>query len=339
MRPHLKAPFCLIVVLLCSFSVVAPSPASAQASAGSITGQVQVSFGSFPSEPVLVTLTAHGATVNTAYTDYEGRFGFNNLSTSVYHVLIDDKGYLPVDVSTTVDPIVPVRYLTIRLTPREKPPSSTSNADGVSGGNPYVTDAAGNKLYPTAAVKEFQAGVRADEKHKTEEAIKHYRKAIDLAPEYYPARNNLGTLYLGHAQYAEAQEQFARVIQIHPTDAAAYFNLGNAQLLTGQYPEAARTVEEGLSKQPNSAFGNFLQGSLYSRTGDTPKAEASLRRSLELDPQMAQAHLALVNLFVQERRTPAAIAELKTFLKTFPEHPFAPKARDVLKKLEAASPN
>jgi len=67
------------------------------------------------------------------------------------------------------------------------------------------------------------------------------------------------------------------------------------------------------------------------------EAESALKRSLELDPQMAQTYLALVNLFIQEKRSADAIAELKTFLKEFPDHQFAPKARDVLKRLESSS--
>jgi outer membrane protein assembly factor BamD (BamD/ComL family) len=40
---------------------------------------------------------------------------------------------------------------------------------------------------------------------------------------------------------------------------------------------------------------------------------------------------------VQEKRSADAVAELKAFLKEFPEHQFAPKAREVLKKLESTS--
>jgi TolA-binding protein len=63
-----------------------------------------------------------------------------------------------------------------------------------------------------------------------------------------------------------------------------------------------------------------------------------LRRSLELDPLMSKAHLALVNLYLRQKRNREAAAELRDFLKTFPEDPFAPKAKQVLGKLEASNP-
>jgi TolA-binding protein len=311
-----------------------------QAPGGAIVGQVQIALASFPKEPPMVTLTTFGATVNSTYTDNEGRFAFTNLPWNAYHLIIQERDYLPVDETVAIDPTTPVRRVNLRLTPRETPPkkSLSSGQDAITGGNPYLTNSAGfKKLYPAGALKEFKEGVKADRKHRLEDAITHYQKAIALAPNLYPARNNLGTLYLGKANYAEARQQFERVIEIDPTDAAAYFNMGNVCLLTRQYEDGEHMVEQGLSRQPESAFGHFLRGSLYSQTGDSPRAETSLRHALELDPKMAQAHLALVNLFMQDGKNQAAISELRAFLKEFPEHNFAPKARIVLKKLEKAN--
>jgi Tfp pilus assembly protein PilF len=74
-----------------------------------------------------------------------------------------------------------------------------------------------------------------------------------------------------------------------------------------------------------------------SRTGKPEQAEKELRNALQLDPKMTKAHLALVNLYLQQRRSPDAVFELKEFLKAAPNDAFAPKAREVLKKLESQS--
>jgi outer membrane protein assembly factor BamD (BamD/ComL family) len=52
---------------------------------------------------------------------------------------------------------------------------------------------------------------------------------------------------------------------------------------------------------------------------------------------MSKSHLALVNLYMQQKRPGDAASELRVFLKNFPEDPFAPKAKQVLEKLEAGS--
>jgi len=326
----LLVPSTLIAILIVSIQC------HAQATSGSVIGQIRIAPGNPISKPVLVTLQGRGTVVGQAYTDDEGHFYFNHLPGNIYHVVINEDGYIPVNERVVSDPETsPMRIVNIYLVPKksEKP---ADNA--IAGENPYLTNEAEyGKLYPPAAVREFKAGEKADRKQKPDDAIAHYTKAIELAPTFYMARNNLGTLYLGKANYAGAEEQFATVIGINPNDASAYFNLGNLCLLKNQYDRALQLVNQGLNKQPSSAFGNFLRGSIYSRQNNTREAEIAYRRSLELDPQMAQTHLALVNLFMQEKRSADAVAELKAFLKEFPEHQFAPKAREVLKKLESTS--
>jgi predicted Zn-dependent protease len=106
-------------------------------------------------------------------------------------------------------------------------------------------------------------------------------------------------------------------------------------VLTQHYEEAQREIDEGLQRRPDSAFGKFLQGSVYAHTGRLEFAEKSLQSALQLDPKMSQAHLELVNLYVQQKRNSDAIAQLETYLKTFPDSSFAPKARDLLKRLQS----
>lgn len=313
-----------------------PQLVPAQVSQGSIIGQVHVLRGNFPSNPVLISLVSRGAVVNTLYADNEGRFGFNQLLPNVYHVVIDEKEYQKIEETMIIDPTSPVRVLSITLIPREAPRAESS--PGVSGGNPHLTDSSEyTKLIPKAARREFEKGVQSDRDGKAEDAIRHYAKAIDLAPDFYAARNNLGSTFLAKSQFPQAQEQFEKVIRVNPSDAAAYFNLANAYLLQRQFKQAQEWLVQGLRREPDSGFGNFLQGSLYSGTGQPRAAEAALRRCLELDPIMAKAHLALVNLYMQQQRKADAASELRVFLESFPEDPFAPKAKQVLEKLEGPS--
>jgi Flp pilus assembly protein TadD len=335
MRPYLKPLSRLPALLFLSFVLVFSPRASGQAAGGSISGQLQIIRGNFPKEAVLVSLVARGATVGTMYADNEGHFGFSNLSGNIYHLVINDQNYLPVDETVVIDPTTPIRILTIRLSPRDK--AKASSDGGVSGGNPYLTSAANyNKPLPAPARKEFQAALKSDQQHKPEDAIKHYQKALEIAPDFYPARNNLGTTLLNTHQYDEAEQQFKEVIKTNPSDAAAYFNLGNLYLLTHREQEAMQWVNQGLNDQPDSAFGQFLKGAISVREGNAATAETSLRRSLQIDPTMAKAHLELVNLYLQQDRQTDAIGELKVFLKSFPRDPLVPQVKKVLDRLQGS---
>jgi Tfp pilus assembly protein PilF len=333
---RLVSPF-LSAVLSLAFASF-PECLLAQAPGGSITGQVRIAPGNELKSPVMVTLVGRGVTVKELYTDGEGRFGFNGLPGSLYHVMINDDGYSAVDQEVRIDPVSSstVAILNIYLTPRQLvDPEGTST---VRGGNSHLTNPSEyTQNIPNAAVKEFSKGVKFDQGGKPEQAICHYQRAIELAPDFYAARNNLGSDLLNKSQFLDAQQQFEKVIKLNPSDAAGYFNLGNLYLLTHQNEKAEELVKQGLSKQPDSAFGYFLKGSLYSRAGKLGEAEAAMRRCLELNPFMSKAHLALVNTYIQQQRTNDALSELRLFLRSFPEDPLAPKARQVLEKLEATN--
>ena len=101
---------------------------------------------------------------------------------------------------------------------------------------------------PKRARKEYDKGVRSDRDGKPDEALSHYQKAIELAPDFYEARNNLGSDLLSKSQFPEARQQFEKVVTINPSDAAAYFNLANLSLLTHQYDQSQHWLEQG-SKQ------------------------------------------------------------------------------------------
>ena len=113
-------------------------------------------------------------------------------------------------------------------------------------------------------------------------------------------------------------------------------NLANVYLQTKRYDDALHSVEEGLRREPNSAFGKFLLGSIYERVGKGTEAEKALHEALALDPAMAKVHLELVNLYLTEHKQRQAETELQAFLKDFPNDPLAPKAREVLYRLQSS---
>jgi Tfp pilus assembly protein PilF len=332
---NLRSPIASFLLILAVVSAVFYSlPLSAQ-QGWAIIGTVQTSHGELPDRPILVTLQFRSNTIATTFTDSEGKFSFSQLLANGYHVLIDDEKYRPIDQQVEINPMISTpTFVRISLTPKE----AAARNNPAPGSNPNVVNSAEYaKQIPKPALKEFGKGMKSDKDGNADDAIEHYRKAVSLAPEFYAARNNLGSDYLGKSQFSAAQEQFESVIKINPSDAAAYFNLGNLFFLTKRYDDASRWLDEGLTKEPNSSLGHFLLGSVCSRTGKPEQAEKELRNALQLDPKMTKAHLALVNLYLQQRRSPDAVFELKEFLKAAPNDAFAPKAREVLKKLESQS--
>jgi Tfp pilus assembly protein PilF len=328
-----------LALYLVSFLAFIPAfcdRAEGQQTLGSITGRVRVVRGDTPPERVLVSLNLHQTPLDSVYTDSQGIFGFHSLQPEGYEVTIDDDQYQPVRIAAVIHPssLSPTVILDIQLIPKTKADSATATPQQ-QGTNPYLMDVKDYaKDFPKKAVQEFEKGVKSNGDNRKDEAIAHYRKAIEIAPDFQPAHNNLGTLYLGKSDFKSAEEQFREVVRLDQNDAQAYFNLSNVLMLTDRLPEAQTDVAAGLQRRPDSAFGNFLQGCLYGRTGKLAEAESSLQNALRLDAKMPQTYLQLVNLYLRQNRRGDAITQLQAFLKGFPDTAAAPKAQEILNKLQ-----
>jgi len=309
----------------------------AQQQLGKIIGQVLITKGDFPSNPILVDLQLHGSTINSVYTDDQGRFGFYGLEANPYHVVIREPAFYAVDDLANVNPVVsPINMVQIRLEPREEAKQDVLS-NRVAGSNRYLIDPAEySQHFPKSAVQEFEKAVQFDRKRKPDDAIRHYEKAVQIAPEFYQAHNNLGSDYLSKSDFSAARKEFEQASRLNQSDAAAYFNLSNVCMLMGQLPEARRYLDEGMRRQPDSALGHFLEGTLNIRLGKLPQAEGPLRQAIQLDPLMAQPRLQLVNLLLQQGRKGDAVVQLHDFLSAFPESPFSAQAKQLLKRLQAS---
>ena len=328
----------LVAFLLSATLLMSVPSMLAQQPLGRIVGQVRLIKGDSPQNPVMVELRFRGSTISSLYTDDQGRFGFYGLQANLYRVVIDDPGYYPVDEIANVNLLVsPTVMLQIRLEPK-KTTKQDPLPNRVGGSNPYIVDpAAYNRQFPKKAVKEFEQAVDADRQGKRDDAIRHYEKALQIAPDFYQAHNNLGSDYLSKSDFFGARKQFEHAIRLNQSDAAAYFNLSNICILTSELPAARRYLDEGMRRQPDSALGHFLEGTLNIKLGNLPQAEGPLRQAIQLDPLMAQPRLQLVNLLLQQGRKDDAVAQLHDFVGAFPESPFSAQAKQLLKRLQAPS--
>lgn len=329
----------LVLALAACLGAVSPCLLAQRPQVGSISGQVRLSGGGAPPGRIFVEVQLRGAAIKSTFTDNEGRFSFFELRYNAYNVVAKADGYLPARELVVVRPdISPITLVRLILHPQEKP-MPEAPAEAGFGGNPHLVDSADySKQFPSQAIKEFEAGVRADQDGKTEKAVRHYRNAIRLAPDFYPAHNNLGSKYVSAGDFTAAETEFAQVIRLNASDAQAYFNLGNVFFLTSRYEEAERTLQEGLKREPGSGFGHFLLGSVYVRGEEFGSAEQHLRTALDLDPQLSAVRLELVNLYLLQQRPAEAVKELKSFTELFPDDPLTPKAKRILERLESSTP-
>src|SRR3989442_1570680 len=88
---------------------------------GTIVGEIRVTRASFPEMRILVEIETSGARVATVYADAEGKFAFEDLPGNLYHIIIQQEGFRPVNHPVALNPSVQrIMYVHLELTPEDK---------------------------------------------------------------------------------------------------------------------------------------------------------------------------------------------------------------------------
>jgi len=108
---------------------------------------------------------------------------------------------------------------------------------------------------------------------ETEPAIQLWRRVIELAPDYLPARLRLGDCLLKTNRPDEATAVYAEVLKRDAANAYALFGLARIDFEAARWDQA-RTRLEAVVSQTNYTLGYDLIVSLYEKTGQHDRAEA-----------------------------------------------------------------
>ena len=93
-------------------------------------------------------------------------------------------------------------------------------------------------------------GLLLTETGRTDEAMAHFLKALEINPIYSRAHNNLGNLLMQINRTDEAMTHFLKALEINPDYAETHTNLGTLLVKTGRTDEADCPFSEGIGNQP-----------------------------------------------------------------------------------------
>ena len=110
------------------------------------------------------------------------------------------------------------------------------------------------------------------------QAISHYKKATELAPNYSTAFNILGYAYRQNEQYADAETAFKKYIELIPNDPNPYDSYAELLLKTGRFDEAIAQYNKALAIDPNFINSNFGIAAALTYKGKGAEAAAELQK-------------------------------------------------------------
>jgi cytochrome c-type biogenesis protein CcmH/NrfG len=127
------------------------------------------------------------------------------------------------------------------------------------------------------------------QKGRVDEAIAHYKMALEVMPTFAQAHYNLGNILLQREQVGEAISHFQKALEIHPDFAEVHGNLGWIFLQQGRVDEAIAHFQKVLELQPGDAMAHNNLASALLQKGQVREAIAHYQTVLELQPNNARA--------------------------------------------------
>jgi tetratricopeptide (TPR) repeat protein len=141
---------------------------------------------------------------------------------------------------------------------------------------------------------------------KTAEAKDTIAQLDKLSADNYRTQNGVGVMLARYHLYEEAMKHFRNALEANPGSDEVMFNIADAYFRRGQYAEAldaaGKVSEQGRKDDAYLA----LLGDIYAHLGDAARAEEIYRDALARNPDNDQGYLALALLQFREHNIAGA---------------------------------
>jgi tetratricopeptide (TPR) repeat protein len=163
-------------------------------------------------------------------------------------------------------------------------------------------------------------GTIAMRQERAEEAVDHFRRALEVKPDHAAALFGLASVYRRQGLLDEAQLGFEQLLRLDSTDVKAVAGLAELLQLRGQRAEAIELLQEAVAVAgPPAVLLNQL-GELRALEGDRPAALSLFERAVEARPDFVLARFNLAVLLEETGRLDAAIELYEDVIERAPRH-------------------
>jgi tetratricopeptide (TPR) repeat protein len=191
---------------------------------------------------------------------------------------------------------------------------------------------------PDAAWRDYREAQKHLNRHDVEAAEKRLEDAVDRAPQFSPAWNNLGTIAYQQRNYSRAEECFREALAQDPQSYEALVNLGGVLVTVHKLDEALTRNSLAVETRPNDALAQSQLGMTYFSLGQFDLAKKHLEQARQIDPShFSYPQLFLAEIHLRQRDPRAAAGALEDFLAHHPDWPQASQMRQRIAELRSAA--
>jgi Flp pilus assembly protein TadD len=277
-----------------------------------------------------VTLLSGGVRpVETVVTGIGASFSFSPVPRGSYSIRVEVPGFEP-----TTHPLETsggggnVNVLVPLSRPHAVVPSNRADVVNIS---EFL------ERYPKKAVSFFEKGSDSLRKNHNSDAVKYLRNAVELAPTFYEARNQLGAAYMQAGRFEDAEREFVLAHELNSTAVEPLLNLIAIYLDQDKPEMAVDAGEQAVKTNSRSAPAFFSLGVALYKAAQLDKAETALKRALDLAPKMGKIRLMLANVYLKLRQFDSTMVQLNAYIAENPKGEQIEAARGMRDKLRVAA--
>jgi len=148
---------------------------------------------------------------------------------------------------------------------------------------------------------------RREQRKMRQEAIQHFREAVEIHPEFFNPIYDLGRTHLLVGNQQKAKKAFKRAIEVNPDFPNSYLKLANMFYENEDFDKAIPYYQEVIELLPNKvgAFTNL--SFIYFRKGEYQKSIEVNQKALHNNPQAVNPRINLGKTYMRMNNNQNAI--------------------------------
>jgi len=270
--------------------------------------QVRGELSPVPPGTLTVELSSNdGASAESAVVNSDGSFEFRSAQPGPHELRVMSPGGMVLHKETVLISGIN-QPISIRLT---QPSAPASPANGT-----ISAQQLGHKV-PVGARKAYDKAEQSEMKGDHQQALALFREAVALDPEFADAFNELGAVEVGTGDLDQAIEHFQKAIDVAPDHRLALANLSIALAKAERYGEAAVVARQALRFMPTSGTIHYVLGtSLLFASGDSDEVLDNLEKATS---EIPLAYLLSAELLMRRGKRDEAIQHVEQYLRIVPD--------------------
>jgi len=190
---------------------------------------------------------------------------------------------------------------------------------------------------PKDARKAYEKGLDQLKKHKPDDAIRDFQKAVDLYPKYAVAWNELGRFRAARGDTSEARAYFDKAAEADPKFVEPYLEMAVLAWKAQHWPEvaelSAKVIELDAFDYPQALYMNAVSN-YYLKNLDVAEKSAREANRLDTRHQYASSYRLLGVILAEKQDYTGAAEQLKEYLQIAPQASDAATVRSQLAQVE-----